>query len=150
MGSNKWRMIRCKMKNGAGLVIGLFVLLGGACGTSAAETIIGNWKGVLEIGQLKLRLVYKIQKTPEGLLFGSMDSLDQGVRDMKIDKIVQKDGKVQFQIALLQGIFEGMLDSSGEKIVGQWRQGGETKPLTLTRIKGTITESPTETLTPAD
>jgi len=116
---------------------------------SAAETKspLGEWSGTLTISGIKLRLLFKIRKTPEGNLTGTLDSLDQGAKDMPIDKATFEDDKLRLEIKLIQGVFEGTVDSTGNKIAGTFSQGSQSLPLNLTRGAGASLD---ESLSPAD
>lgn len=125
----------------------LGVLLASAA--PVAPDVAGNWKGTVEAGGTKLRLVFKITKT-DGQLSATMDSLDQGVRDIPVNKVSVQDGNVHLDIELLQALYDGKLEPSGGKISGQLKQAGQTLPLTLERVVGPISAAAEpEELTPA-
>jgi hypothetical protein len=132
------------------LALSLCFSAAGAFCASSLNDAVGNWKGTLEVGQMKLRVVFKVTKTPEGVLSAKMDSLDQGARDLKADTVTFKDSKLRMEVNIVQGVYEGTLDKSGEKITGQWKQGPSTIPLALERAKGPIDVLEAENLSPAD
>jgi hypothetical protein len=119
----------------------LFLLLSLAAGMAAPATndISGNWKGTLAIDKVTLRLLFKIIKTPEGRLTAKLDSLDQGARDLPVDKVTVKENAVQLDMDFLKGVYVGVLDATGKKMTGKWQQSGQSYPLTLER--GSATES---------
>jgi hypothetical protein len=63
-----------------------------AISPQATSGVEGNWQGALEVSGFKLRLVLKISKTPEGKLTATVDSLDQGAKDLAADTITFQDG----------------------------------------------------------
>src|SRR5256885_4163289 len=69
--------------------------------------IEGNWIGVLAE---KLRLVLKISKGADGKLTATMDSLDQGAKDLTIDTLDFTDRKLRFEMKALGASFEGTLE----------------------------------------
>src|SRR5215467_9943282 len=86
---------------------------------SAAErSPVGDWSGMLEISCVKLRLLFKIRKTLESSLTATMDSLDQGAKNMPVDGITFKEDKLQLEVKLIKGTYEGTLDAAGNKIAG--------------------------------
>lgn len=95
-----------------------------------AQEITGDWHGLLKVMGSSLRLVFHIEKTSDGYA-GKMDSPDQNAYGIKISS-VQFDGS-----DLILKIPELMLEYSGkpekEIIKGNFRQGGITLPLELTR-----------------
>src|SRR5882762_4810824 len=96
-------------------------LLSSALGFGASTTndVVGNWKGTLEVGSVKLRLMFKISKDTAGALTARMDSLDQGARDMPVDTVTFKDGTLRMELKSISGIYEGTLDKAGNKATGQ-------------------------------
>ena len=130
------------------LVASLLISSGISLSAPARIPMTGNWKGTLEVGQVKLRLVFKISQAPGGGLSGKLDSLDQGARDLEIDTVTVKDNTVRMEVKSIQGVYEGTL--SGTKLTGQWKQGAQSLPLTLERSQGRAAGSDTESLSPAD
>jgi hypothetical protein len=128
----------------------IFLLLSLATGIAAPGTndITGNWKGTLAIEKVTLRLLFKINKTPEGRLVAKLDSLDQGATDLPVDKVTVKGNAVQLDLEFLKGVYVGVLNAKGDKLVGKWQQSGQSYPLTLER--GSATESYGEAIPAAD
>lgn len=127
-------------------------LLSSALGFGASSTnyVSGNWKGTLDVGAVKLRLVFKISKDATGALTAKMDSLDQGAHDMPVDTVTFKDGTLRMELKSISSVYEGTLDKAGNKATGQWTQGAQSFPLTLDRGQGTASAPEAETLSPTD
>src|SRR5438874_6581172 len=87
---------------------------------AAEKSPVGDWAGTLKIGGVELRLLFKIRKTPESSLSGTMDSLDQGAKDIPVNTVTFKDDKLHLEVKLIEGVFEGSLDSTGNQIAGTW------------------------------
>ena len=98
---------------------------------AAAEKIAGVWNGTLVAGTMNLRLRVNITKTDSGTATGTMDSLDQGANNIPLSGIVLKEGKVQFDVRAVGGVYEGTLSADGSALNGEWRQSGQTLPLEL-------------------
>src|SRR6476619_157939 len=96
----------------------LVLLLSLVTGVAAPATndITGNWKGTLAIDKVTLRLLFKIIKTSEGRLIAKLDSLDQGARDLPVDKVTLKENAVQLDLDFLKGVYVGVLDATGKKM----------------------------------
>ena len=92
---------------------------------------VGIWQGTLQAPGAQLRLIVKI-RDDAGALTGTLDSIDQGARDLPIDTIRFAGGKLEFEMRAIGGRFAGALAAGGE-IVGTWSQGGGSLPLTLRR-----------------
>jgi hypothetical protein len=99
----------------------------------AAQKIAGIWNGTLAAGGANLRLRVHIAKTSTGAATGTLDSLDQGANGIPLTAVTLRDGKVHFEARGIGGLYEGSLDATGEVLAGQWKQGGQTFPLDLTR-----------------
>ena len=112
-------------------------------GAVDATSVEGAWQGTLDVPGAKLRLVLKISKKPDGALTAKLDSLDQGAMDIPVDEVTFKDGVLRFEIKRLMVTYEGKL--SGAEIVGQFKQGGFTLPLTLKK-----TDKPAEAKRPQE
>jgi pimeloyl-ACP methyl ester carboxylesterase len=118
------------------LVCGLGLLLAQASPADdkpAKKGIEGTWQGSLETGGIKLRVTFHITKKKDGSLSGTMDSLDQGAKDVPLPLVKFENGKLT--IGLVAGVanFEGKFDEEKSEIKGDWKQSGLTIPLTLKR-----------------
>src|ERR1700730_9254562 len=94
--------------------------------TTARQGVVGNWEGVLSVGQQKLRLVLKISRSADGLLQATVDSLDQGATDLTIDTITSTDGVLHFEMKDLSAVYDGTFTSDGAEVTGTWKQGGNS------------------------
>jgi pimeloyl-ACP methyl ester carboxylesterase len=95
--------------------------------------IAGIWQGALELPTgARLRLVVKLRQEG-GALTGTLDSVDQGARDLPIDSVQLDNRRLLFTMSAIGGRYEGALATSGDELVGTWSQGGGSLPLTLRR-----------------
>ena len=130
---------------------------------SAQAAVVGDWSGTLNAGPAQLRLVIHLKAAPDGTLSGTLDSIDQGANDIPISTASFKDGKLEFNVASVNGTYEGTVDK--DEIKGTWTQGqplelnfkraqaqtaAAPKPAAPTDIDGTWSgklETPSATLT---
>jgi len=49
---------------------------------ASPNELTGHWKGALDVQGMKLHLALHVAKLPNGNLFGSLDSIDQGAKDI--------------------------------------------------------------------
>ena len=99
------------------------------------EEIEGLWLGSLEVqGGQELRILFNISTGPEGSPTATMDSLDQGVSGIPVEKLTYKDGNLRLEVTST-GVFEGVLKEDGTALEGEWKQSGLVLPLVLTRIE---------------
>lgn len=93
----------------------------------------GYWKGALSIGATKLRLVFKIADAGAGKWTATLDSLDQGVRNVPVTGVTFHKPVVELEVTGVGGFYEGKLNAEGTEIAGQWTQGGKHLDLVLER-----------------
>jgi pimeloyl-ACP methyl ester carboxylesterase len=90
----------------------------------------GAWEGALKVMAIQLRVVFKIKKTGDKLT-ATLDSPDQGAKDVPFDEAIFQDGKLTLKLARAMATYEGKLD--GQKLTGTWTQNGNALPLELSR-----------------
>ncbi len=95
------------------------------------------WQGVLDVSGIKLRLVLKISKNPDGTLKATLDSVDQGAMNLPIDSIVIEDKTMRFTMKSIGGSYEGTLSEDGTEVKGTWMQSGQSLPLAFKRVTET-------------
>ena len=100
--------------------------------------IVGSWLGTLTVPGTELRVVFHIAEGDDGALTATMDSPDQGANGIPVSEVTFADGHVKLVSAAVGGEFEGDMSEDGSQIVGEWRQGGVTLPLTLERTEEEI------------
>ena len=99
---------------------------------AAPKGVTGLWTGALDTGAFKLHLLVHITGQADALA-GTVDSLDQGAKDIPISTIALSGDTLHFEITAISGGFDGKRSADGTQFVGTWTQGGGTLPLTLTR-----------------
>ena len=101
--------------------------------TLSAQDISGAWKGVLSVGAMQLHIVFNVTKTDAGYS-ATMDSPDQGAYGIPVTTTSFENNVLKFEAPNLGIQYEGTLDLS-QSISGNFRQSGQTFPLTLSRQK---------------
>jgi pimeloyl-ACP methyl ester carboxylesterase len=102
-------------------------------GRSHQDEIVGTWLGTLAVQGTQLRIVFHIKLGDDGTLTATMDSPDQGAASIPVSEVRYTERHVVLVSAMVRGEFEGDLSADGSQLVGEWRQGGLTLPLTLTK-----------------
>lgn len=102
---------------------------------TAANDISGSWLGVLDIGAVKLRTVFRISKAAEGKWAALCDSPDQGAKDIPCTSVTWENDKVTIEMKDLMAVFSGQLKENASIIDGTFQQGGQSLPLVCKRIK---------------
>ena len=96
-----------------------------------ASALEGDWKGTLQIQQAKLRVVLHIVKQADGSLSATLDSPDQGAKDIPANAIQYASPNVKIQWQGIGGIFDGTFENG--KLSGTWQQGTVKIPLVFER-----------------
>jgi hypothetical protein len=95
--------------------------------------IDGTWMGTLDTGAMKLRLVFHITNTEDGLI-ATMDSPDQNVKGFPVTAVTRTGSSLKLELKGIGGVFEGKISSDLATIEGTWTQGGSTLPLVLKHV----------------
>jgi len=118
------------------LILSAFLLIASAFAVAAqvpTPKIEGNWLATLAVGDAKVRLVLKIEKSANGYA-AKFDSPDQGATDLPIDSIVLDGAKLSFSAAKFGISYEGTLSETGDEISGTFRQGPGSTPMVFKRV----------------
>lgn len=97
-------------------------------------SIEGIWQGKLKIPGIELTIVFKISENPDGTLTATMDSPDQGVTGIPVEEVIFIDNTLRLEVKSAGGVFEGKVNEGFLVIEGEWKQSGQTLPLTLKRV----------------
>ncbi|MCX9082559.1 MAG: alpha/beta fold hydrolase [Candidatus Methanoperedens sp.] len=95
--------------------------------------LAGIWMGSLEVSGTELRIVFNISSKTDKSLTVSMDSPDQGVKGIPVDKVTLETDKISMQVESIKGLYEGIIKDN-LTIYGQWTQGGESVQMALCRV----------------
>jgi uncharacterized protein len=99
-----------------------------------ASDIDGAWMGTLDAGAVKLRVVFHITNTADGLT-ATMDSLDQNMKGLPVTKVTRDGSSLKLELKQIGGVFEGTIDKERASVNGTWSQGPNSLPLLLKRVK---------------
>lgn len=97
-----------------------------------AQNITGKWNGVLKVQGVQLRLVFNITKTTNGYS-ATMDSPDQGAKDIPVTTTEFKDAKLKIAIPNLALQYNATLKNN--MLDGTFTQGMLSVPLKMSRKK---------------
>jgi uncharacterized protein len=96
--------------------------------------IDGTWMGTLDTGTVKLRVVFNIINTEDGLTV-TLDSPDQGAKGIPATSVKRDGASLRIEVRSIGGVFEGKIAPDLKSIDGTWTQGGGTLPLLLKPVK---------------
>jgi CubicO group peptidase (beta-lactamase class C family) len=107
---------------------------------AAAEepSIAGHWVGEIELPGTKLGFDVDFALKPDGAWSGDISIPMQNAKDLPLGNIAVKGKEVSFEITGVPGAptLKGTLSDDGRKIAGQFMQGGQTFPCSMTRSAG--------------
>ena len=90
----------------------------------------GEWKGKLIMGQSELALIFKFVQQ-DSVISGALDVLQQGAKNLPIDKITINSNNISLAINAIGFNYEGSLNESNSIIKGTMSQNGYNFPLNL-------------------
>jgi hypothetical protein len=96
--------------------------------------IDGAWMGSLDTGAMKLRVIFHIVNTEDGLT-ATLDSPDQGAKGLPVTFVTRDGASLKMEAKQLGGVFEGKIAVDRSSIGGTWTQGGANLPLVLKPVK---------------
>ncbi len=96
--------------------------------------IDGAWLGSLDLGGVKLRVVFHIVNTEDGLI-ATMDSPDQGQKGLPTTSVTREGANLKIEAKAIGGVFEGKIAADLSSIDGAFTQMGTAHPLLLKRVK---------------
>jgi fermentation-respiration switch protein FrsA (DUF1100 family) len=96
--------------------------------------IDGSWMGTLDLGAFKLRVVFNLVNTEDGLI-ATLDSPDQGVKGQPTTSVTRDGAKLKIVAKAIGGDFEGTISADLSSIDGTFTQLGTAHALLLKRVK---------------
>jgi hypothetical protein len=114
---------------------------------ASPSDIDGAWEGTLDMPQAKLRLVFHVKNTGDGLT-ATMDSPDQNLKGWPATSVNRKGSSIKIEMHQIEGLYEGEINKDLTIIRGDWTQGSHF-PLTLRRAKEQPPDLPKQNPAPA-
>jgi pimeloyl-ACP methyl ester carboxylesterase len=94
------------------------------------QSITGEWQGMIA----KQRLIVKIERAADGTFTAKLTAVDQGNVTLPVDTVsFEPTGGLRLELKSVGAVYEGKLSDDGSELVGTWRQGGASIPLTFRR-----------------
>jgi hypothetical protein len=94
------------------------------------EEVSGSWLGTLDLGSMSLRLIFNISEDGENAFRATMDSPDQGAKDLPMGEVRVTGDSLRIEAPMLMGYYLGKFTSS-ISIEGSWSQAGRSFSLDL-------------------
>jgi len=94
----------------------------------------GSWLGKIPAGAISLRVIFNLSLAAEDSLAATLDSPDQGAKNIKIGPVILTGKNINIKAPLLMGEYKGTIVND-TLITGTWSQAGKSTPLDLSRQK---------------
>ncbi|MGP1420133.1 MAG: alpha/beta hydrolase family protein [Tannerella sp.] len=112
-------------------------------GTLSAQEITGPWSGSMSVSGIKLRLVFHIQQSEQGLS-ATLDSPDQGAKGIPCDTVTFNRPALRIVMRSLGASYDAVL--ANDTLKGTFSQVGMKIPLDMVRndTSGDVSKRPQE------
>jgi hypothetical protein len=94
----------------------------------------GSWLGKLSVNGIELRLVFNLKLNEKDSLIATMDSPDQGAKNIPMGRVILNGEKLSIQAPILKGNYTGTFKND-TIIEGIWTQLTANYPLNLGKLK---------------
>ena len=95
--------------------------------------IDGYWMGALDTKLMKLRAVFHITNTEDGLV-ATLSSPDEGVMETPVAAVTRTDSSLRLEVKQIGATFAGKIVADLATIDGTWTTGAGSWPLVLKRV----------------
>ena len=100
----------------------------------SVNKITGSWMGKINAGAIPLRIIFNLSLAENDSLAATLDSPDQGVKNIKIGPVVLSENFITITAPLLLGEYSGILKND-TLIEGTWKQAGQSYDLNLLKLR---------------
>ena len=112
-------MFTNKLKYFSFIIISFLILTSSI--NAQGKFLKGMWTGTLNISTLELRVVFNISRE-KGKYKATMDSPDQGAKDVPVDEIIIEGKTATFKVNVANAKFVGEFNEDSTQIIGKWIQ----------------------------
>jgi len=102
------------------------------------QSITGSWLGKIEVPAISLRVVFNLSVIENDSLVATMDSPDQGAKNIKLGPVTLTGDSINISAGALLAEYNGKIKND-TIIEGKWTQAGRTFTLNLTRLRDIFT-----------
>jgi uncharacterized protein len=94
------------------------------------KNVAGSWLGKLSANGMELRVVFNLKMAGKDSLTFTLDSPDQGAKDIPGGKVSLDKNKLVLLAPSIKGEYSGIV-TSDSTMEGTWSQNGATFPMNL-------------------
>ncbi len=97
-------------------------------------SLTGTWLGKIKSGAIELRVVFNISIVEKDSLVATLDSPDQGAKNIKLGPVTFTGTTLSISAPVLLGEYNGSVKND-TLIEGTWKQAGNALPLNIIKLK---------------
>lgn len=120
----------------------LFLLFSGSSLTAqnavSRKNLAGSWLGTLNTGAINLRIVFNLKYHENDSLSATLDSPDQGAKNIPLGKVVVNNDSLIIAAPALMGSYSGVMIND-TTINGIWTQRGNGIALNINKLRQGLT-----------
>jgi pimeloyl-ACP methyl ester carboxylesterase len=91
----------------------------------------GHWQGSLALPNKQLVLIFNISKNQDAKYAATLDVPEQSAKDIAADKVTVYRDSIEIKYSNLRASFIGAMKPDSSTLIGEWKQAGNSFPLTL-------------------
>ena len=117
------------------IYFGMSILTVSLLGQNTEKNILpGSWLGKLSVQGIQLRLVFNLKLNEKDSLIATLDSPDQGAKNIPLGSVIVVDKKLTIEAPKLLGEYKGTI-TGDSTIEGVWTQRGADYTVNLNKLK---------------
>jgi hypothetical protein len=98
------------------------------------KSVVGSWLGKLDVNSVTLRIIFNLSLIEKDSLTVTLDSPDQGAKNIKIGPVTLDGKDISIKAPLLLAEYTGIVKND-TLMEGTFKQAGRTMPLNLIKLK---------------
>ena len=104
-------------------------------GQQAEKNYTSLWEGSIKAGAVSMRIVVKVFKNEDGSIAAHLDSPDQGVKNVPLDKITLSGDSLKFELSISKVKYAGAVVKDSGIVRGKWLQAGSSTQLDFKKVE---------------
>lgn len=123
------------------IILGIVLMLLPIClQPQEVSTLAGHWEGFIDIPGMRLEVLIDFGQKEDGSWEGKISIPAQKAKDVPLSPVIVVEKDVAFEIQGIPGkpTFKGTISDDGQGITGEFTQGDQTFPFSLSRAVSPI------------
>jgi len=97
------------------------------------EGLVGTWRGLLDIGPIKLRIILDVTAGEDGTLTANVEGVDREQQVPASSVTLGEDRAVAVDMSTVGVRYAGTMNEDGSEIAGEWKERAAPLPLIFKR-----------------